>query len=300
MRDQHEHSGAPWIRTFSIDGLDTHVRTHRTGLIEHYTPIRNRTFLDVGASDGYESRAMAIAGAARAVAVEGRDRLYQQAVAARDHLSLSNQEILQLDARRIDTYELGEFDVVLCFGFLYHMENPFNVLKRLRNVTRTLLLLETQVAPRSFVGLLRKHVALLPFDMHLTELDGSVFEGKFVPHREPHALTKSSLDSPWSFWLTQRSLVKAVTRAGFSIFDYHFDIDEGSPEAVQKWGRQLRFGHSNSKVWLAATPVRDSEPVGTATSRPLQGDPNWSDGFWDSMRRRYLARNAPRTPPITR
>jgi hypothetical protein len=216
------------------------------------------------------------------------------ATAARDHLGLANHEVLQLDARRIDTYGLGEFDVVLCFGFLYHMENPFNVLKRLRNVTGGLLLLETHVAPHSFVGLLRKHVALLPFDMHIAELDGAVFEGKFVPHRGQHAQTKGSLDSRWSFWLTERSLVKSVTRAGFSIFDYHSDIDRGSPDAVQKWGRQLGFGHLNTKVWLAATPVPGaSEPVSAAVSRPIQGDPNWSDGPWDIVRRRYLAWQAP-------
>ena len=59
---------------------------------------------------------------------------------------------------------------MLCFGFLYHLENPFNVLKRLRNVTGDLLLLETHVAPRSFAGLLRRHVSILPFDMHGVEL----------------------------------------------------------------------------------------------------------------------------------
>ena len=215
------------------------------------------------------------------------------ATAARDYLGLVNHDVRQLDARLIDTYGLNPFDVVLCFGLLYHMENPFNVLKRLRNVTGRLLLLETHAAPRSFVGLLPKHVAILPFDMHRVELDGATFEGKFVPHREKHTKTKGSLDSRWSFWLTQESLVKAVTRAGFSIFDYHFEIDPGSPDAVRKWGRGLGFGHANTKVWLAATPAtRPSEQVSAATARPLQGDPDWSDGPWDRVQRRYLTRKA--------
>ena len=55
-----EHRNTPWIRTFTIDGGETSSRTHRTGLIEHYTPIAGQTFLDVGAADGYESRALAL------------------------------------------------------------------------------------------------------------------------------------------------------------------------------------------------------------------------------------------------
>lgn len=294
MSDPLEHRNAPWIRTFTIDGVETSSRTLRTGLIEHYTPIAGQTFLDVGAADGYESRAMALAGAAQALAVEGKEAPLQIATAARDHLGLINHDVRELDARLIDTYGLDRFDVVLCFGLLYHLENPFNVLKRLRNVTGRLLLLETHVAPRSFTGLLPKHIAILPFDMHRVEFDGAAFEGKFVPHRDEHAKTKGSLDSRWSFWLTQESLVKAVTRAGFSIFDYHFEIDSGSPDAVQKWGRTLGFGHPNTKVWLAATPssTRQSEQVSAATARPLQGDPDWSDSPWDTVRRRYLARKA--------
>jgi SAM-dependent methyltransferase len=246
-------AGAPRLRTFVIDGEERTDTTYRTRLIELYTQIEGRSFLDLGAADGYESRAVALRGAARAVAVEGKESAYVEARAAQDYLALPNHEVLQLDVRRIDEHGLGEFDVVLCFGLLYHMVNPYNLLKRIRNVTGDLLLLETHVAPLTMKGLHQKHGEALPYGLYRVELDGVEFEGKVVTHLGDFAKTKGSLDSPWSFWLTIESLVKAVTLAGFAIEDYHFEPHSASPEAVSTWGGLLGFGHANTKVWLAAS-----------------------------------------------
>lgn len=43
--------------------------------------------------------------------------------------------------------ELGSFDLVLCFGLLYHLENPFAAIRHLRSLTGKYLLIETMVAP---------------------------------------------------------------------------------------------------------------------------------------------------------
>ena len=48
-----------WIRSFDVDGEDRQDVTYRTPIIEHYVDIAGKTFLDVGAADGYESRAVA-------------------------------------------------------------------------------------------------------------------------------------------------------------------------------------------------------------------------------------------------
>ena len=39
--------------------------------------------------------------------------------------------------------ELGEFDLVLCFGLLYHLENPMRTIRHLRALTGQGLLLES-------------------------------------------------------------------------------------------------------------------------------------------------------------
>ena len=62
MSEPRDDGNAPWIGTFDIDGVSAFSPTHQTGLIEHYTSIPGRTFLDDGASDGYGSRAVALQG----------------------------------------------------------------------------------------------------------------------------------------------------------------------------------------------------------------------------------------------
>ncbi len=43
--------------------------------------------------------------------------------------------------------ELGKFDLVLCFGLLYHLENPLAAIRNLRELTGKCLLLESMCVP---------------------------------------------------------------------------------------------------------------------------------------------------------
>jgi SAM-dependent methyltransferase len=242
-----------WMRSFEIDGVTTTDTTNRTRLIEHYTPIAGKTFLDLGAADGYEARALALRGAARAIAVEGRQGPFELARAARDELGLGNHDVLQLDARRIDEAGLGVFDVVVCFGLLYHMQNPYNLLRRIRRVAGELLLLETHVAPERWDGLRELHL-VLPRTLSTVELDGVLFDGLVFPYVGRHDVSKGSLDAPWTLWLTIPSLLRALVRAGFAVVDLHHEPDGSEPEAVAAAGRAVGFGHWNTKVWVVAVP----------------------------------------------
>ena len=42
---------------------------------------------------------------------------------------------------------LGKFDLVLCFGLLYHLENPLLAVRHLRSLTEKCLLLESMGVP---------------------------------------------------------------------------------------------------------------------------------------------------------
>jgi FkbM family methyltransferase len=42
---------------------------------------------------------------------------------------------------------LGKFDFVLCFGLLYHLENPFRAVRNLEALTGSILMVESMVAP---------------------------------------------------------------------------------------------------------------------------------------------------------
>ena len=62
-------------------------------------------------------------------------------------------------SRRVDLDEIGQFDVVLYLGVLYHMKEPLTCLERLRRVTKEVAVIETEAV--HLEGL--DHEALLQF-----------------------------------------------------------------------------------------------------------------------------------------
>jgi len=144
--------------------------------------LRGRTVLDIGAFDGFYSFAAERQGAKRVVALDHyvwsldlpatmrywRECQEQETspqpyhtVAANWHPDLlpgkqgfdtahkalgSHVEARVADFMEIDLAELEIFDIVLYLGVLYHMENPFQALKRLAAVTGELAVIETEAA----------------------------------------------------------------------------------------------------------------------------------------------------------
>jgi tRNA (mo5U34)-methyltransferase len=112
----------------------------------HLPNLKGKTVLDVGAFDGYFSFAAERLGASRVVAADthvwhrpgGKDGFEY----ARDALS-SNVEDLEVEVVDISPETVGEFDVVLFLGVLYHMRHPLLALERMASVTKELLVVET-------------------------------------------------------------------------------------------------------------------------------------------------------------
>ncbi len=141
--------------------------------------ITGKTVLDVGAFDGYFSFKAEELGARRVVALDHYvwnmhlDRLQEYWQGCRDSnvipgpysrvpgvwepsklpgkigfdvihkIKNSNVEQLVGDFMKIDPIEVGMFDVVFFLGVLYHLESPFQALKRLSLFTRELAVIET-------------------------------------------------------------------------------------------------------------------------------------------------------------
>lgn len=100
--------------------------------------MTGRTFLDVGCWEGGNCAEAVRRGAKRVVGVDlcTSDEL-------RRNVEEYGFEFLQLDVLSEKWLELDRFDVVLCSGVLYHVENVISLLFRLRTVTDELLALET-------------------------------------------------------------------------------------------------------------------------------------------------------------
>lgn len=242
------------IRKFVIDGKETEWTTNRTQMIEHYVDVESKTFIDLGAADCYEGRAIAHRKAGKVVCVEGKGYAFDTAKKIQDFQKLENFSLEMLDVRKIDEQNLGKFDVVLCFGLLYHMQNPFNVLKRIRNICKETLILETHIAPSNFNGLMPKHKGSLPSKDQIVKLDGNEFSGRIVLHDGAIAVSKGSLDAKWTFWLSLDSIVRAVILAGFEIEDFNYIADSSTPEAVKKYSDSIGLGIANTKVQMVLKP----------------------------------------------
>lgn len=110
------------------------------GWIERYGL---RTAVDVGCGLGDFSGYLKGLGL-QVTALDGREE--NVAEARRRHAGV---DFRVMDAEDPAISTLGHFDLVLCFGLLYHLENPFRAIRNLRVLAGKALLLETIVAPGS-------------------------------------------------------------------------------------------------------------------------------------------------------
>lgn len=112
----------------------------------HLPDLTGKTVLDVGAFDGYFSFAAERLGASRVVALDsyawrrpgGKDGFEY----ARTALA-SKVEDVEMEVLDITPEAVGEFDVVLFLGVLYHMRHPLLALERVASVTKERLVVET-------------------------------------------------------------------------------------------------------------------------------------------------------------
>ncbi len=103
--------------------------------------------LDLACNEGWWSHRLLEWGADSVVAVEAREDNARRARLLCDHHGIGEDRItvVTADATTLDPDVLGRFDVVLCLGLLYHLEDPIGTLRLARALTTQLLVVETQV-----------------------------------------------------------------------------------------------------------------------------------------------------------
>jgi tRNA (mo5U34)-methyltransferase len=105
------------------------------------------TVLDLACSEGWFAHRLLEWGAARVVGIDIRPENIRRAELVRDHLAI-DQERLGFevgDVLALDPARLGAFDVVLCLGLIYHLENPIGALRTARALTRGVCVVESQL-----------------------------------------------------------------------------------------------------------------------------------------------------------
>ena len=169
-----------WFHTIDLgQGVVTKgIGVQPTGA-EILPDVSGKSVLDIGAWDGKFSFLAEQAGASRVVALDhyawgvdfaARGAYWNECIAAgtlpdqsRDETDFwqpdlpgrrgfefaaaalgSKVEPVVADFQKVDLEELGQFDVVLYLGVLYHMKEPLTCLERVRSVTKEVAVIETE------------------------------------------------------------------------------------------------------------------------------------------------------------
>jgi tRNA (mo5U34)-methyltransferase len=150
----------------ALDALSTDPRVQRRfrrrlRLMRIPENLHGWSVLDIGAWHGFFSFECERRGADRVLAIDqyAWDRFGAEGfLRARERFG-SKVEYRRLDVHALDVNEVGQFDLVLCLGLVYHLYNPIQALERIARVTKRLLICETHV----LLPFVHERYPLIPF-----------------------------------------------------------------------------------------------------------------------------------------
>ena len=134
-------------------------------------PLKGLRVLDVGCGEGVFSITARQLGAEYVMGLEPRKEKVDQAKFICRAQEIDSVEFKQMRVMEINK-EIGQFDVVLFIGVLYVMEKPFEAINKLSEVTKDILLIDTELIPIDYPILAAKesfpNLAYNTFDSGLT------------------------------------------------------------------------------------------------------------------------------------
>jgi len=103
--------------------------------------------IDLACSEGWFAHRLLGWGAREVTGVDIREENVRRAGLVRDRLGIDAARLClrAADVHDLGAEELGTFDVVLCLGLVYHLENPVGVLRIARALTRGVCIVESQL-----------------------------------------------------------------------------------------------------------------------------------------------------------
>jgi FkbM family methyltransferase len=237
VRDRRERSNVTDDFAFDQPHYTALNEAREATLRPLLTSLRNstdlRTVIDVGSGLGYFSGVVKSLGF-DVIALEGRPENVEEA--KRRYPGI---EFRVADAEDPGIRSQGEFDLGLCLGLLYHLENPFIAIRNLFAMTRKVAIVEGMVFPDE-----RPVLAIM--DEGLTEDQGL----RYV-----------------ALYPTENALIKLLYRAGF-LYVYrlttkppHPDFNSSSTRnAARAFLVASRVPLSSDLIQLVSEPVTDTDP----------------------------------------
>jgi 2-polyprenyl-3-methyl-5-hydroxy-6-metoxy-1,4-benzoquinol methylase len=127
--------------------------------------LQGKRVLDVACNCGGFAVEAIKAGAEYALGVDIVDRYLDQANFIRDALGYENLEFRNVDVYDLSAETVGTFDVVLCFGILYHLEDPIRGMKAMSNLATHSMLVDTNMMRPKYVNRFLRHRSLWKMDV---------------------------------------------------------------------------------------------------------------------------------------
>jgi tRNA (mo5U34)-methyltransferase len=139
------------LRTAVLDRELPSVHNTRAAIMEPV--VRNAlagsatTGLDLACSEGWFAHRLLDWGASRVLGVDIRPENIRRATLVRDHIDVPPDRLrfAVADVFTLDPGQIGTFDVVLCLGLVYHLENPIGALRIARALTSGVCIVEAQL-----------------------------------------------------------------------------------------------------------------------------------------------------------
>jgi len=153
---------------------------------------------------------------AQILGVEPKNSNYRECL----KLNLEGVSFVQMDCRDISAERVGEFDLVWCWGLIYHLADPTLLIRAIRSISHE----DSYICIEGHVATEAEQACLPNPNSPIVEriLDGRVYRGKVykefdheLPADDRDKLDRASLDDPWAFWLTADSLVEMLRCYGF-------------------------------------------------------------------------------------
>lgn len=129
---------------------DTRTQMMNDFIHRHFGSLDDKKLeaIDLACHQGWFSSQLVTLGFDKVLATDARDTHIADARLIFNALDQSGEiRTLQSDVHSLDTTALGKFDLVLCFGLIYHLENPIGALRKAFELCKNVCLIETQIAP---------------------------------------------------------------------------------------------------------------------------------------------------------
>lgn len=129
---------------------DTRLQMLQAAVDSHFGPSRSgKSAVDLACHEGWFSQQASALGFAPVLGLDARAEHVADARLAAEACGAGTLRFEQRDVHAIRAEDTGLFDLVLCLGLIYHLENPVGALRTARALTRAggVCLVETQVAP---------------------------------------------------------------------------------------------------------------------------------------------------------